>query len=50
MREIKTSDLFGEPALQIIQTKDVNKVQARVFELTIPLKLEADQEGAGGKR
>lgn len=49
MREIKTSDLFGEPALQIIQTKDVNKVQARVFELTIPLKLEADQEGAGGK-
>ncbi len=49
MREIKTSNLFGEPALQIIQTKDVNNVQARVFELTIPLKLEADQEGAGGK-
>jgi len=50
MRDIKTSDLFGEPVLQVIQTKDVNKVQARVFELTIPLKLEADQEGAGGKR
>ena len=49
MRDIKTSNLFGEPVLQIIQTRDVNNVQARVFELTIPLKLEADQQGTGGK-
>jgi type IV pilus assembly protein PilN len=49
MRDIKTSNLFGEPVLQIIQTNDVNNVQARVFELTIPLKLEADQEMTGGK-
>ncbi len=49
MREVKTSGLFGEPVLQIIQTKDVNNVQARVFELNIPLKLEADQEGGGRK-
>ncbi len=49
MRDIKTSNLFGEPVLQVIQTKDVNNVQARVFELTIPLKLEADQEITGGK-
>lgn len=49
MRDIKASSLFGEPVLQVIQTKDVNNVQARVFELTIPLKLELNQESAGGK-
>lgn len=50
MREIKMSGLFGEPVLQVIQTKDVNNVQARVFELTIPLKLEVGEEGSGGKK
>jgi len=44
MRDIKASQLFGEPVLQIIQTRDVNN---RVFELSIPLKLSTDQ--AGGK-
>ncbi|MCP5159365.1 MAG: PilN domain-containing protein [Gammaproteobacteria bacterium] len=48
MRDIKTSKLFGEPVLQIIQTKDVNNVQARVFELSIPLKLGAGQAEMGG--
>ncbi|HPF58040.1 MAG TPA: PilN domain-containing protein [Candidatus Competibacteraceae bacterium] len=47
MRDIKASQLLGEPVLQIIQTRDVNNIQARVFELSIPLKLSADQ--AGGK-
>ncbi|HAS50289.1 MAG TPA: pilus assembly protein PilN [Gammaproteobacteria bacterium] len=49
MRDVKNSKLFGEPALQVIQTRDVNNVQARVFELTIPLKLEPDQD-AGEKQ
>lgn len=48
MREIRNSSLFGEPVLQVIQQKDVNNVQARVFELSIPLKLQAEQEDMGG--
>jgi type IV pilus assembly protein PilN len=49
MRDIKAaSQLFGEPVLQIIQTKDVNNIQARVFELSIPLKLNAEQADMGG--
>jgi type IV pilus assembly protein PilN len=47
MRDIKASQLFGEPVLQIIQTKDVNNIQARVFELSIPLKLNAEQADMG---
>ena len=39
MRTIRDSDLFGEPTLQVIESKEVNKVQAKVFEVTIPLKL-----------
>ena len=50
MRDIKTSDLFGEPVLQVIQNKDVNNVQARVFELTIPLKIETDQGTGQGTK
>lgn len=42
MRSIRDSDLFGEPTLQLIETKEVNKVQAKVFEMTIPLKLGTD--------
>jgi type IV pilus assembly protein PilN len=51
MRDLKSANLFGEPALQIIETRNVNNVQARVFELVVPLKLgvEIDQAGAGGK-
>lgn len=48
MREIKASQLFGEPVLQIIQNKDVNNVQARIFELSVPLKLGGDQAEMGG--
>lgn len=48
MRDVKNSKLFGEPVLQVIQTREVNNVQARVFELVIPLKLEPDQD-AGAK-
>ncbi|MGB5064561.1 MAG: PilN domain-containing protein [Candidatus Competibacter sp.] len=49
MRSIRDINLFGEPVLQVIQTKDLNNVQARVFELVVPLKLDAEQAGAGGK-
>ena len=50
MRSIRDAKRFGEPVLQIIETKNVNNnVQARVFELIVPLKLGADQVGAGGK-
>jgi len=48
MRDIKASQLFGEPVLQIIQNKDVNNIQARVFELSVPLKLDANQAEVGG--
>ena len=47
MRSIMASPLFGEPVLQVIQTQDVNNVQARVFELNIPLKLDAGRADAG---
>ena len=50
MRSIRDAKRFGEPVLQIIETKNVNNnVQARVFELIVPLKLGADPVGAGGK-
>ena len=50
IRSIRDAKRFGEPVLQIIETKNVNNnVQARVFELIVPLKLGADQVGAGGK-
>ncbi|HRY15283.1 MAG TPA: PilN domain-containing protein, partial [Candidatus Competibacteraceae bacterium] len=47
MRDITASPLFGEPVLQVIQTQGVNNVQARVFELNIPLKLDAGRADAG---
>jgi type IV pilus assembly protein PilN len=53
MRSIRDAKRFGEPVLQIIETKNVNNnVQARVFELIVPLKLGVDQAqaGAGGKK
>lgn len=56
MRDLKSSptNLFGEPVLQVVETRTVNNVQARVFELIVPLKLgggvEGDQAGAGGKK
>lgn len=53
MRDLKSAaDLFGEPVLQVISTQKVNNVQARVFELVVPLKLEGEdgQAGAGGKK
>ncbi len=42
--------LFGEPVLQQVETQMVNNMQARVFELVVPLKLGggSDQAGAGG--
>lgn len=49
MRSIRNAALFGEPALQVIETRNVNNVQARVFEMIVPLKLEGSQAGAGGK-
>ncbi len=50
MRDIKNAtDLFGEPALQIIETRNVNNVQARVFELVVPLKLGVQEEPAGAE-
>ncbi|MDG4554554.1 MAG: PilN domain-containing protein [Candidatus Competibacter sp.] len=49
MRSIRDTKLFGEPVLQVIQTKNLNNVQARVFELLVPLKLDAEQAGAGDK-
>ena len=45
MRSIRDTSLFGEPVLQVIQTKSINNVQARVFELIIPLKLDAEKAG-----
>ena len=56
MRDLRKSPthLFGEPVLQVIETRNVNNVQARVFELTVPLKLgggaEGDQAKAGGSK
>jgi len=54
MRDLKSAaDLFGEPVLQIIETRNVNNVQARVFELVVPLKLggeEVGPAGAGGNK
>jgi len=53
MRDLKSAaDLFGEPVLQIIETRNVNNVQARVFELVVPLKLGVEDEpaGTGGKK
>jgi type IV pilus assembly protein PilN len=49
MRAIRDSGLFGEPSLQIIETRGVNNVQARVFELLVPLKLTPVPEAGGGK-
>ena len=50
MRDIKNAaDLFGEPALQIIETRNLNNVQARVFELVVPLKLGVQEEPAGAE-
>ncbi|MFZ1326015.1 MAG: PilN domain-containing protein [Candidatus Contendobacter sp.] len=49
MRDLRNAaDLFGEPVLQVIETRAVNSVQARVFELVVPLKLGAEggQSGA----
>ena len=53
MRDLKSAaDLFGEPVLQIIETRNVNNVQARVFELVVPLKLGVEDQPAetGGKK
>ena len=58
MRDLKSSEanLFGEPVLQVIETRSMNNVPARVFELIVPLRLggEAEQTGgdktAGGKK
>ncbi|HRD48256.1 MAG: PilN domain-containing protein [Candidatus Competibacter sp.] len=49
MRAIRSDKLFGEPVLQIIETRNVNNVQARVFELIVPLKLEPGSGVGGGK-
>ena len=48
MRTIKATNLFGEPELRVIETRNLNNVQARVFELTVPLKLAQPAPGAGG--
>jgi type IV pilus assembly protein PilN len=54
MRDLKSAtDLYGEPVLQVIETRSVNNVQARVFELVVPLKLggdEGEQASGGGKK
>jgi type IV pilus assembly protein PilN len=34
--------------LQVIETRNVNNVSARVFELVVPLKLEVGLADAGG--
>ncbi|MEZ5575208.1 MAG: PilN domain-containing protein [Candidatus Competibacteraceae bacterium] len=47
MRDIRDAKLFGEPVLQVIQNKNLNNVQARVFELVVPLKLDAEKADAG---
>lgn len=49
MRTIRNSELFGEPALQVIETRNVNNIQARVFDLILPLKLDEEKTAAGGK-
>lgn len=49
MRDLKgVANLFGEPVLQVIETRNVNNVQARVFELVVPLRLGAEDEQAKG--
>ena len=52
MRDLKNSDtnLFGEPVLQVIETRSVNNVPARVFQLIVPLKLGSDIEQTGGDK
>jgi type IV pilus assembly protein PilO len=47
MRSYSHAKLFGEPVLQIIETRNVNNVQARVFELIVPLKLEPSSDAGG---
>lgn len=49
MRAIRSDKLFGEPVLQVIETRNVNNVQARVFELIVPLKLDPGPEPGGSK-
>lgn len=49
MKSIRGANLFGEPVLQVIETRNVNSVQTRVFELIVPLKLEANQAEGRGK-
>ncbi len=49
MRSIRDTKLFGEPVLQVIQTKNLNNVQARVFELVVPLKLDVEKAGGEGR-
>lgn len=49
MRSIRGANLFGEPLLQIIETRNVNNVQTRVFDLIVPLKLEANPTEGGEK-
>ena len=45
MRDLRNAkDLFGEPVLQVIETRAINNVQARVFELQVPLKLGVDEQ------
>jgi type IV pilus assembly protein PilN len=48
MRDLRSSPLFGEPVLQVIETRNINNVPARVFELGAPLRLEAGLVDAGG--
>lgn len=49
MRSIRGANLFGEPVLQIIETRNVNNVQTRVFDLIVPLKLETNPTEEGNK-
>jgi len=49
MRAVRGNKLFGEPVLQVIETRNVNNIQGRVFELIVPLKLDAGPESGGGK-
>lgn len=45
MRDLRNAqDLFGEPVLQVIETRAINNVQARVFELLVPLKLGGEAQ------
>ncbi len=56
MRELRKSVMFGEPVLRLVQTKTINDgkdvpgVQARVFELAVPLKLGGDDVAVGSKK